>query len=187
MCPWRHVQVRGVTIMTLIGRSKIACQRQHTTQGIISVNIIIISAEIRPLLDLYLPHGSPNTPVLRHPHPTRSRNLLGGLLTLHVPVRGCRSRSFSFHQPSAISHHRHSTYLLTTPLGVFEMACAKLTSQSPWRGSARRTSAPAPRAPHSSPRPGTYMRPRKRPRGRYVTTSSEPSHSTDTGQKQNTN
>lgn len=34
----------------------------------------IISAVTRPLLDLELPQGSPNRPVQRYPHPSRSRD-----------------------------------------------------------------------------------------------------------------
>lgn len=65
-----------------------------------------------------------------------------------------------------------------TPLGPLEIPYAKLTSHSPLSGRVRRTLVPVARALQRSPRPGTYTRPRNTPRGRYVTTMSEPSHST---------
>lgn len=68
-----------------------------------------LSGGRRALLDLALPQGSPNRPILPHPRPSRSHNLTksslhlrGGLPILRLPVCRPHSRTFRSHRPSIL-------------------------------------------------------------------------------------
>ena len=74
------------------------------------LNIIIISAERRPLLDIGLPQTSPHRSVLWVSHPADARSLDQVIASprgrpwkmLRLPVRGRHSRTFQPQRPSVL-------------------------------------------------------------------------------------